>query len=390
MSSDASLTLHAADLYDGAGDAPRHGRIVEIARGRIAAVRDAARSDARDREVIDCEILAPGFIDLQINGAADRQFNFDPTPETLERIAAGARGGGTALCLPTFITAEGTAYLRAIAAARSAIDAGVPGVLGLHLEGPFLSASRPGIHPAGAIRPLDDTDLRHLTAPFPGPMLLTVAPEAQRPGALRALVDAGRIVFAGHSEATAAQIAEAEAEGLRGVTHLFNAMSQMTGRAPGVVGAAMASDRLFAGIIADGFHVAWENVRIAARSMPDRLCLVTDAMLTLAGETTAFDMGRERIRLSEGRLTNPEGRLAGAHVAMDRCVANLVDRAGVPVGMALRMASGHPAAALGLAAELGRVRPGHRACLTALNRDMTTAAVVVDGEIGLGSGSRPH
>ena len=368
--------IHARTLFDGRGGPPLRDHVVIMEGGRISAVRPAARGDTRAREV---EILAPGFIDLQINGAADAQFNFAPTVETIARIAAGARRGGTALCLPTFITAPDRTYETAIEVGREAISRGIPGVLGLHLEGPFLSVERPGVHPPSSIRTIEPQDIDILSRTFPGPLLLTLAPEAQPGGIVHALTQAGRIVFAGHSAATASQLLAAEHEGLRGATHLFNAMSQMTVREPGVVGGILASKGLFAGIIADGHHVAWENVRIAAHLMPDRLCLVTDAMLTLSGRKTTFEIGDKTIRLAKGRLTDNTGRLAGAHVAMDESVRNMIRHAGTDPAVAVKMATSNPAHALGLGSKLGRIAVGYHANLTALSGEWGASEVWVCG-----------
>lgn len=368
----------ARQLYDGVTDTLHPDQVVEIAGGRISVLRPATAEDARDG-MPEFDLVAPGFIDFQINGAADTQFNFDPTPEALERIAAGARQGGAAHILPTFITAPGRDYLHAIKAVQSAISSDTPGILGVHLEGPFLSPERPGIHDRAAIRVLEAEDLAQITQARAGTILLTLAPETLPAGALKALCDAGVRVFAGHTAATADQIAAAEAEGLTGATHLFNAMSQMTGREPGVVGAVLSSARLFAGLIADGHHVDWRNVAIAARLMPDRLCLVSDAMLTLAGQTTRFDLHGESIELREGRLTNAEGRLAGAHISLSQSLRNMRDHVGLSLPAALRMVTANPARALGLAAELGAIRPGHRASLSCLTRDLGPVGVMVDG-----------
>lgn len=365
-------------LYDGRGDSALRDQLIEIDGGRIRSVAAAQQAPAG---AIDVEIIAPGFIDLQINGASDVQFNDMPTARALAQIADGARLGGTAHILPTFITAPGQDYLRALAAARDAMADKVPGILGLHLEGPFLSPERPGIHDPKAIRPMTAADLAALAAPFPGPLLVTLAPECQPEGTVEALTRAGVLVFAGHSQATHAQIVAAEAQGLRGVTHLFNAMSQLTGREPGVVGAALASGKLFAGIIADGHHVAWDSIRIATRAIPGRLCLVTDAMRTLAGKVPTFTMHGETIRLSGGRLTNADGTLAGAHVAMDESVRNLLRENIVAPAEALRMASTYPARALRLDGELGVVAPGFRASLTVLDAAMVAQGVVVDGSL---------
>jgi N-acetylglucosamine-6-phosphate deacetylase len=370
----------AQTLYEGAERAPRRDCLVEISAGRIAEVRPVAAADARRRDVREVALLAPGFIDLQINGAAGRLFNATPDVETLAAMAAGARVGGTAHILPTFITAPGAAYRAALAAVEAAQGAGVTGILGLHLEGPFLSAEKPGIHDPAAIRAMTPGDLDRLVEVPPRlPLLLTVAPECLPAGALARLTASGVVVFAGHSAASADRIAAAEADGLRGATHLFNAMTQLSARAPGVAGAVMASERLFAGIIADGHHVDWRTLIVAMRAMPGRLFLVTDAMPTLAGCAASFDLNGRRITLSGGRLQDAAGRLAGAHLDMAGAVRNLVTQADVPISRALDMASGIPAAALGMSADLGRIRPGFRASFTALDAALQPTAVFVDG-----------
>ncbi|WP_341862314.1 N-acetylglucosamine-6-phosphate deacetylase [Gymnodinialimonas sp. 57CJ19] len=370
----------ARQLYDGVDQGLRPDCILEIAQGRITQIRAATAQDAHDPGVREFDLVSPGFIDLQINGAGDTQFNFEPDVPALDRIAAGARRGGTAYILPTFITAHGQDYLRAIAAVRDAISDGVAGILGVHLEGPFLSHNRPGIHDPTAIRALNDQDIEALTSADAGVVLLTVAPETLPDGALARLTAADIVVFAGHTAASADQIATAEAEGLTGVTHLFNAMSQITGREPGVVGATFASHSLFAGIIADGHHVDWRNVAIAARLMPDRLCLVTDAMLTLAGEATEFDLHGVKITLEDGRLANAEGRLAGAHISMIDSVRNMITHAQCSVPQALRMATINPARSLGMAAEVGTLGTGRCATLTCLSNDLEVEAVMIDGK----------
>lgn len=376
-SPDAPSTIRARRLFPGGGAPPLSDYVVETAGGRIAAVRPATAADAR-LGAREADILAPGFIDLQINGAGDRQFNHEPNVETLLVMAEAARRGGTAHTLPTFITAPGRDYLQAIAAVREALAAGVPGILGLHLEGPFISPARPGIHPPAAIRAMEADDVEMITAAARNmPVLLTVAPETLPTDALVALVAGGVIVFAGHSDASADAIVAAEANGLRGATHLFNAMSQMKSRAPGVAGAIMASDRLFAGIIADGHHVDWRTLRVACRAMPGRLFLVTDAMLTMGGTKQGFLLDKRPITLARGRLQDAEGRLAGAHVDMSSCVRNVVEHCGVPLAQALDMASGIPARAIGCDPDLGRIEVGGRASLTLLSDDLSAHGVIL-------------
>lgn len=371
----------ARQLFDGANLTGLPNRVIELSAGRIVAIRPAEAADYADSDVFQAEVVTAGFIDLQINGAGGAQFNFDPSVAALDQIAKGARQGGTAHVLPTFITAPETDYLNAITAARAAIEAGVPGILGLHLEGPFLSPQRPGIHDPLAIRPMTSDDISAITAAFPGPMLVTLAPECLPDGGLGALVKAGVTVFAGHSTATSRAMVEAERQGLRGVTHLFNAMSQLTGREPGIVGAVFTSQRLFAGIIADNHHVAAENLKIAAKLLPDRLCLVTDAMLTLASNVRQFTLNGQNIYLDDGRLTNAQGTLAGAHVAMDESVRNMIACTNLPPAVVLNMASRNPARAIGLSHELGLVKLGYRASLTILSANLTATAVLVDGQL---------
>ncbi len=374
-----STRILARRLYDGLGDTLRSDVVIEIEAGRISALRPATAREAGDAGLTEHDLVAPGFIDLQINGAADTQFNFDPTPAALARIAQGARMGGTAGILPTFITSQGCDYLRAIAAVRAAIADGVPGILGLHLEGPFLSPDRPGIHDPDAIRPLEVEDLDRLIAAEVGTILLTLAPEELPAGALARLAGAGLRVFAGHTAASADQIARAEAEGLVGVTHLFNAMSQMTGREPGVVGAVFASKRLFAGLIVDGHHVDWRNVATALRLMPDRVCLVTDAMLTLAGSANSFELHGCPIELRDGRLTDATGRLAGAHVSLVQSLRNVLEHVGIELPAALRLLTRNPAQALGRVDGTGTIVPGGPATLTCLTQGIEVAEVIVDG-----------
>lgn len=369
------MKLLARILHDGTGRPAQTDMVVEVAHGRFSRISPYDRAE-HGGDLAEHPIVTPGFIDIQINGANDVQFNDTPTLEGLRLIAEGAERGGTAWILPTFITAPGRRYGEAIAVARSAIEAGMPGILGLHLEGPFLSPKRPGIHERDAIRRIEAADIAALTAPFPGPLLLTLAPEEMPDGAIRQLSESGVIVFAGHSEATFADMQGARRDGLRGATHLFNAMSQVLPREPGVVGAILGTEGLFAGIIADGHHVHWANVEMATRLMPERLCLVTDAMCTLAGRRQEFTLHGERIRLVDGRLTNLDGTLAGAHVAMDESIRNMLDRGLASPEQVVRMATRNPAAALGLADRLGSILPGQLACCTTLDAEWATTGVL--------------
>lgn len=362
------------------GDAQEaQNMIVSMANGFITDLQPFEPNTPIPASAVHAEMVAPGFIDIQINGARDRQFNDLPDVETVRAIASGARAGGTAYVLPTHTTAPGENYLVAMKAVEEAVQAGEPGILGVHLEGPFLSPEKPGIHDPANMRPITPRDIGHIRAFSGGKVLLTLAPECQPENAVAEAVDAGAIIFAGHSDATSDDMAIAVSEGLSGATHLFNAMSQLTVREPGVVGTILSSSDLFCGIIADGHHVAWPNIQLAARIMPERLCLVTDAMRTLEGTQDEFVLHGKDIRLRNAKLTDETGRLAGAHVSMDTCVRNMIKYAGVTPALAVSMASTNPARALGLGRELGQIAPGYRASLTLLNASYEAQGVVLDG-----------
>jgi N-acetylglucosamine-6-phosphate deacetylase len=308
--------------------------------------------------------LAPGLVDLQVNGGGGVLFNDSLTIDGISHIAAAHRALGTSCLQPTVISAGTREIATALDAVRGAIARGVPGILGLHVEGPFLAPRRRGIHPPGAIRALTTIDLELLTAPFPGRLIVTLAPEMVPRAALEALARAGVIVLAGHTEATAEQIAEARDAGLAGFTHLFNAMPPIAARAPGPAGAALAERASFASVIADGVHVHPETLRLAvAAKGTDRIFLVSDAMPTVGSPATSFRIGDARISLRDGRLLDGAGTLGGAHLALADAVRNAHRLLGLPPAEALRMATATPAACLGLAGQLGSLRPGARADL---------------------------
>lgn len=271
----------------------RHGRIVTpgavcdrlamaIDYGQIAAI-DA---DADDAAAPDLEggWLVPGFVDTQVNGGGDLLFNDTQDVAMIARIGAAHVRYGTAVFLPTLISGTLETIERALDAVDAAIDQGEPGVVGVHIEGPFLSVERKGIHDAGNFRPLDDAALALLAHPRRGVVLVTLAPEHCSPEAIRTLVEAGVIVSIGHSNASYEQTRAAIAAGARGITHLYNAMSGLHHREPGVVGVALEDPSLYCGLIVDGAHVHPAALRIALAAHPhDRFMLVTDAMRLSAG-----------------------------------------------------------------------------------------------------------
>jgi N-acetylglucosamine-6-phosphate deacetylase len=326
------------------------------------------------------KLLMPGFIDVQVNGGGGVLFNDNPGVESIRAIGQAHRRFGTTGFLPTLISDDLHVVARAVAAVQAAIEAGVPGVLGIHIEGPFLNVQRKGVHDAAKLRGLDETALKLLTSLRGGKTLITLAPEMTTPQIIRKLADAGVIVSAGHSNATYAEVKQALDSGLTGFTHLFNAMSQLTGREPGVVGAALDDPASWCGIILDGLHVDPVVLRIALRSKPrDRFMLVTDAMPSVGIDGDSFMLQGRRISVVDGKCLDEAGTLAGSHLNMAEAVGNAVQMLNIDLPLAARMASRHPAAFLGLDDELGRIEPGYRASLVAADEHMNVVETWIDG-----------
>ena len=354
------------------------GRTLLVARGRIQGVVDDGQLPP-DARRIDLEggLLAPGFIDLQVNGGGGVLLNDAPEPATIARIGAAHRRYGTTGFLPTLITTDRATMARAIAAARRAIDGGMPGVLGIHLEGPHINPARKGVHDEAHIRPLGAEDVALLTSLRRGRTLLTLAPERVPAGAIEALARQA-IVLAGHTNGTCAQVRAGLAAGISGFTHLFNAMSQLGAREPGAVGAALTSDAA-CGLIVDGHHVHPASLRLAFAAKPRGLFLVSDAMPPVGAAMAGFALGEQWIEMRDGRCTTADGRLAGSALDMATAVRNAVQLVGVPLEEALRMASTRPADLLG-ERERGRIAPGMHADLVLLDETLRARATWIGGE----------
>ncbi len=356
------------------------GKTLLVRDGRIEALVGASTVLGADRVVdLQGQMLVPGFIDAQVNGGGGVLFNAAPTVESIRAIGAAHRRFGTTGFLPTLISDDLHVVEQGIDAVSRAIEQGVPGVLGIHVEGPFLAHSRRGIHEAGKLRELDDESIELLTAPTGGVTLVTLAPEKTTPENIRALADAGVIVSAGHTDATYAELQPALAHGLRGFTHLFNAMSALQSREPGAVGAALASDA-WCGIIVDGHHVHPETLKIALRAKRrDRFMLVTDAMPSVGADTHSFELQGKNITVNGDKIVDEGGRLAGAHLDMVGAVRNSMMLLGLEPVEALRMASAHPAAFLGLSDRVGRIAPGLRADLVLLDDQFRVSGTWING-----------
>ncbi|NBN77601.1 N-acetylglucosamine-6-phosphate deacetylase [Microvirga tunisiensis] len=373
------LVFTGARLFD--GQRLLEGRALLVEDGRIAGFADLASAEAGafggEHIALAGGVLAPGFLDLQVNGGDGIMVDGSADVERLRRIcAAHLRLGATGI-LPTLITDTRAATAAVLAAGSAAARAAVPGFLGLHLEGPHLDPRRKGAHDPALIRPMDESDLAMLcqaAAELPV-LLVTLAPQSVTPEQIAALSRAGVIVSLGHTDSTAAEAKAAFAAGARCVTHLFNAMSQLGNREPGMVGATLDSD-VFCGIITDGVHVAPEGLRIAlAAKRGEGLFLVSDAMAAAGTDVAEFMLGGRRILRANGRLTLEDGTLAGADICLPRSIRYLVQTVGAPLDLALAMATSRPAACIGASDRLGALAKGRRADLVHLTGDLELAGV---------------
>ncbi len=355
------------------------GAEIVVTGDRIASIRpldDGAR---------DCVDLAggwvmPGFIDTQVNGGGGVLFNDQTDVEGVRAIAAAHARYGTTALLPTLISDAPDRIAMALDAVDAAIGAGVPGVVGVHIEGPFLNVARKGIHDAARFRLLDADLVALLSRPRRGTVMVTLAPELAHLDDIALLAKAGVRVCAGHSEASYEAALAAFDAGLSGITHLFNAMPPMVQRTPGLVGAALDDPRPWCGLIVDGVHVAPAVLRIALRARGhDRMMLVTDAMSSVGAETKDFVLQGRQIRVRDGICSYEDGTLAGSDLDMAAAVANAMGMLGVEPSIAAQLAAGNPARFLGLGAERGTLRQGLRADWVQLTAAMAPVATTIGG-----------
>jgi N-acetylglucosamine-6-phosphate deacetylase len=365
--SDLTHAVAARTLFDGVN--VRQDVAVLIRGERIAGIvsRDEIASSVPVEELPETVWLAPGFIDIQVNGGGDLLFNDAPTPQTIQAIAQAHRRFGTTALLPTLISDRPEKMPKALAAVEQAAATN-PAILGIHLEGPFLSPEKAGVHDPAALRRPSDQDIALITAKRKTATLVTLAPEQVGDGVIAALTGAGIHVALGHSMATYAQTVAAMRQGLTGFTHLFNAMRPLGSREPGPIAAALESPEAWYGLIADGIHVDPAMLRLALRGAGHPI-LVTDAMPPVGGTRQSFKLYGEDIAVRDGRCATREGTLAGACLDMATAVRNCVQLLDLPLATALRFASTHPAQFLGLGHALGRLLPSYRADMVALDPD---------------------
>lgn len=380
------LVIVADRVFD--GEVSRPACAVSVRAGHIVDLTSEPPEAARHVRLPPGAILAPGFVDIQVNGGGGVLLNDDPSPTGIACIAAAHRRvGGTTSLLPTLISDRRDVIRAAISGVAQAIAANVPGILGIHLEGPFLSPLRPGIHDPARLAQIQEGDVALLTSLGDnGVTLVTLAPEVVPPGWVAALVARGARVCAGHSADDGRATKAALDEGLTGFTHLFNAMTQLGSREAGVVGIALTDDRAFTGIIADGHHVGPTALAIARRLKgADRLMLVSDAMPPVGATTleATFTLFGRTIHRDGDRLTGADGTLAGAALTMAGAVHHMIAQGGATLEEALTMASLTPARFLGLDGTIGRIAPGHRADFVMLDVDLSVLGTCIAGKLSV-------
>jgi N-acetylglucosamine-6-phosphate deacetylase len=365
-----------------AGDGIVTGQTLLLADGRIEAIAPATDPRCRDAVSVDLEghLLLPGFIDVQVNGGGGVLFNDDPSPESIRAIGAAHRQFGTTGFLPTLISDDLDTIAQAIAAVQASLDAHQPGTLGIHIEGPFLNWARRGVHDPKHLRRLDKGVISLLQRLRGGRTVLTLAPEMTTTDMIAQLAAGGILISAGHSDASYAQTAAAIAHGVRGFTHLFNAMAPLAPREPGIIAAALYDDNTWCGIIVDGHHVDAVMLKLALRcKRHDRFMLVTDAMPAVGSDASSFILQGRTIHVVDGVCRDENGTLAGTALDMATAVRNAVNMLGLSVAEAARMASEYPAAFLGMEHELGRIAPGFRANLVLMDDELQVRRTWLEG-----------
>ncbi|WP_313643318.1 N-acetylglucosamine-6-phosphate deacetylase [Stenotrophomonas sp.] len=367
-----------------AGENFRDDVAVLIEDGRISAVvasDDPAVAAAEAQVDLGGGWLLPGFIDAQVNGGGGALFNNQTDVDALRTMVAGHRRYGTTGMLPTLISDDAEVMARAVQATREAIAAKVPGVLGIHLEGPYIAPARKGTHDAGKFRVPDADEVRMATSLDNGVTLITLAPERVPQETIRQMVANGAIVAAGHTAGTYDEIRLGLDAGITGFTHLYNAMSPLQGRDPGTVGAALEDADSWCGVIVDGVHVHPASLRVALAAKPrGKVFLVTDAMPMVGSDNPAFELYGEVITAVDGVVRNAAGALAGSALDMITAVRNTVGLLGLPLAEAARMASTYPAQFLGLADRYGQIAAGYQADFVLLDSDLQVQATWIAGQ----------
>ncbi|MEP1868613.1 MAG: N-acetylglucosamine-6-phosphate deacetylase [Paraglaciecola sp.] len=376
-----TTALINTQIFTGQSVLQNHAVIVES--DKVVAVMPQSELPAAIERRFDLSgrYLVPGFIDLQVNGGGGVMFNNAPTVEGLRTIASAHRRFGTTGLMPTLITDSFEVMRQAISAVKQAIDEGVPGILGIHLEGPFLNPERKGAHAEEKFCLIDEEGLEVISSLNVGKTIVTIAPELTTTDMIKRIRDKGITICAGHTGADYEQTCDALAAGITGFTHLYNAMTPLQSRAPGMVGAALNDEDSWFGIIADGFHMHPAAFRVAvAAKQTGGAVLVTDAMSTVGAIDKSFVLDGETIYAVDGRCTNAAGSLAGSDLDMNTAIKNAMKFARVSWVEAVRMASLYPAHAIGLEHQFGRIKSGYQANFVELDEEQNVMGTWISGQ----------
>ena len=372
--------ISGATIFDGEKMLQQHSVIIDDQKV-VAIVADQDLPANITSHRLNGGTLTAGFIDLQVNGGGGVLFNNTPTLDSLNAIIQGHLSKGVTAILPTLVSDEKSVLQAGINAVRQAMAQDMPGIIGVHIEGPFFNMERRGVHNQAHIRPLSQQDIDWLCSEADIPMMLTLAPEQTSQGQIKQLADAGITVCAGHSNGLAQDIHNAVEEGLSGFTHLYNAMRPVTGREPGVVGSALLADTCWCGIIVDNHHVHADCIKLAHRTKPlGKLYLVSDAMATIGSENKSFTLYGETIHEEQGRLLNSEGKLAGSAIGLIDAVRISHQDVGLELSECLNMASRYPAEFMQISDQYGRIAPGYSANMVYFNEQFEVQQTWLAGQ----------
>lgn len=372
-----SLRFHAHQLFD--GEQLHTDQVLTIDNGKIIKIDQ----DISNVDVVSTELVAPGYIDLQVNGGGGVLFNDSPTVEKLNTMMLAHAKYGTTAMLPTLITDEVSVMAQAAEVISKAIANKVSGIVGVHFEGPHLSVAKKGTHCAEYIRPISEAEWQVLSRKDIGQIVVTLAPETVSVAEIEKMVSLGILVCLGHTDADYETTEKAITAGATGFTHLFNAMSPLQGREPGVVGSALLNDKTSCGLIVDGHHVDYASCQLAIKTKPQgQVFLVTDAMPPVGTDQTEFALYDRTVYLENGKLTSTTGELAGSSLDMASAVKNAHQKLGLSLEESIRMGSVYPAQYLYQNTEMprGKLCVGMQADMVILNTDLTVKETWISGE----------
>ena len=372
------IRLYAQRLFD--GNSFHQDQVLTINKGKIVAIDQ----DIKRVDISTVGLLVPGFVDLQVNGGGGVLFNDSPSIEQLSVMIAAHSQYGTTAMMPTLITDKASVMLQAADVISAALTLKIPGIIGVHFEGPHLSIAKKGTHCADYIRPISEAEWQIFSRKDIGHVIVTLAPETVSVGDIERMVALGIKVCLGHTNADYNMAQKAVDAGASGFTHLFNAMSALEGRLPGVVGCALLNDESSCGLIVDGFHVDYASCRLAIKCKPrGKVFLVTDAMPPVGSNKTEFALYDRMVTLDKGKLTSTTGELAGSTLDMASAVKNAHTKIKVSLSEALRMGSLYPAQYLfsgALDHSRGELTIGKQADMVLLNDDLKVKETWIAGQ----------